>query len=665
MATSTGTCKSKLKQGVAEDWASVGRAYGLNSDTIKVLIYCKPYIVALNAGALDFDETGDELFDFVGEAMEMMDAGNYKGALLLLPEQTFLPRYLAETLQQKGQIFTLRHTDGFVSVVREEVDKLLEDEEEEDEDEEHDETLTSTPRGQAYLLEVSPGELVLITGDEDLRAYGLDKEDPTRTPQTESGVSGARSKPKVNRKLYPELPTQDGSQDTISTGSSEGRRETEPKKKEATRDVRPKDQTPQASLSSRHPKKDPTPDGRRSKEASKASSGSATTALASSGIHVKKDGTPDMRYKENKMAAGLYGLKKDGTPDGRFKQSDSEGYDSVLAHTTPTKTASSPFQRDTWEDGRPSPPSSPYVSKENDGYVYGGGLSTSGFTGRYPVGPLKKDGTPDMRYKVNKMAAGLYGLKMDGTPDMRFKEHKIAAGLYGLKKDGTPDRRFKESKQTYDSVLDDYTTPRVTEIASSLFQQDTLADERSSPPSSPYVSKENDGYGGGLSTSGFTGRYPVGPLKKDGTPDMRYKVNKMAAGLYGLQMDGSPDMRFKANKIAAGLYGLKKDGTPDMRFKENRTSYGPSSYSPCYSSGYSSGYSPSYSSGYSPSYSSGYSPSYSSGYSPSYSPCYSAGPLKKNGTPDMRYKANKIACGMYGYKMNGTPDRRFKANRRR
>ncbi|XP_078606222.1 uncharacterized protein LOC144878938 [Branchiostoma floridae x Branchiostoma japonicum] len=509
------TCKSK--QGVAEDWASVGRAYGLNSDTIKVLkrkssvlelseddlktlpipaeqrrllydmledlkttrelaarhgnkklaaelrrafpkdkytveahcleeeggseileavtvsttdnmqdevlIYCKPYIVALNAGTLDFDETGDELFDFVGEAMEMMDAGNYKGALLLLPEQTFLPRYLAETLQQKGQIFTLRHTDGFVSVVREEVDKLLEDEEEEDEDEEHDETLRSTPRGQAYLLEVSPWELVLITGDEDLCAYGLDKEDPTRTPQTESGVSGARSKPKVNRKLYPELPTQDGSQDPISTGSSEGRRETGPKKKDGTRDVRPKDQTPQASPSSRHPKKDPTPDGRRSQEASKASSGSATTALVSSGVHVKKDGTQDMRFKENKEAAGLCGQKKDGTPDRRFKEIK-QSYDSVLDDFT--TSASSPFQRDTWSDERPSPPSSPYVSKENDGY--GGGLSTSGFIGRYPIGPLKKDGTPDMRYKVNKMAAGLYGLKMDGSPDMRFKENRTSYG---------------------------------------------------------------------------------------------------------------------------------------------------------------------------------------------------------------------------------------------
>ena len=33
-------------------------------------------------------------------------------------------------------------------------------------------------------------------------------------------------------------------------------------------------------------------------------------------------------------------------------------------------------------------------------------------------GPVKKDGTPDMRYKAN------HHLKKDGTPDMRYKENK-------------------------------------------------------------------------------------------------------------------------------------------------------------------------------------------------------------------------------------------------
>jgi len=35
--------------------------------------------------------------------------------------------------------------------------------------------------------------------------------------------------------------------------------------------------------------------------------------------------------------------------------------------------------------------------------------------------PVKKDGTPDKRYKANK------NLKKDGTPDKRFKENKISS----------------------------------------------------------------------------------------------------------------------------------------------------------------------------------------------------------------------------------------------
>ena len=48
----------------------------------------------------------------------------------------------------------------------------------------------------------------------------------------------------------------------------------------------------------------------------------------------------------------------------------------------------------------------------------------------------------------------------------------------------------------------------------------------------------------------------AGPLKKDGTPDMRYKENKEAAKPAGpLKKDGTPDKRFKANKEAAKKKG--------------------------------------------------------------------------------------------------------------
>lgn len=49
---------------------------------------------------------------------------------------------------------------------------------------------------------------------------------------------------------------------------------------------------------------------------------------------------------------------------------------------------------------------------------------------------------------------------------------------------------------------------------------------------------------------------PAAKMKKDGTPDMRFKANKDAAKPAGpLKKDGSPDMRFKANKNAAKKKG--------------------------------------------------------------------------------------------------------------
>ena len=82
-------------------------------------------------------------------------------------------------------------------------------------------------------------------------------------------------------------------------------------------------------------------------------------------------------------------------------------------------------------------------------------------------------------------------------------------------------------------------------------------------------------------------------LKKDGTPDMRYKENKNAktgkttpaaasttAPAAKMKKDGTPDMRSKSNKTAAPAATspatatpagkMKKDGTPDMRTKSNK-----------------------------------------------------------------------------------------------
>ncbi len=39
-------------------------------------------------------------------------------------------------------------------------------------------------------------------------------------------------------------------------------------------------------------------------------------------------------------------------------------------------------------------------------------------------------------------------VKKDGTPDKRFKENKDSAKTKHLKKDGTPDKRFKDNKKS-------------------------------------------------------------------------------------------------------------------------------------------------------------------------------------------------------------------------
>ena len=55
-----------------------------------------------------------------------------------------------------------------------------------------------------------------------------------------------------------------------------------------------------------------------------------------------------------------------------------------------------------------------------------------------------------------------------------------------------------------------------------------------------------------------------GPLKADGTPDMRYSVNKAA-------YDGGGFSGSACYSVSSNPNGpLKADGTPDMRFKANR-----------------------------------------------------------------------------------------------
>ncbi len=65
----------------------------------------------------------------------------------------------------------------------------------------------------------------------------------------------------------------------------------------------------------------------------------------------------------------------------------------------------------------------------------------------------------------------------------------------------------------------------------------------------------------------------TGPLKKDGTPDMRYNVNRVNnPGGLSYTMYGERDMRYSINQSFCGG-PLKKDGTPDMRYSVNKMYY--------------------------------------------------------------------------------------------
>jgi len=56
-------------------------------------------------------------------------------------------------------------------------------------------------------------------------------------------------------------------------------------------------------------------------------------------------------------------------------------------------------------------------------------------------------------------------------------------------------------------------------------------------------------------------------LKKDGTPDMRYKENKST---YSPTFTPAPSSYHSYPVPAYQQKHLKKDGTPDLRYKENK-----------------------------------------------------------------------------------------------
>ena len=290
----------------------------------------------------------------------------------------------------------------------------------------------------------------------------------------------------------------------------------------------------------------------------------------------RKNGTPDMRFKENRRLLGLQ--NKDHSPDMRFKV-NKRGLNPAVKKDGSAdmrfKTNRQSPGRD--EEGRPltkagTPDRRFKVTRDKEAMV-----KSSLNSGSTPsTGPVKKDGTPDMRYTVNKHPNSLLISSKTRSASAQVNSSSRVGGP--LKKDGTPDMRYAVNKQS------------------------------SSPsPSSSYVSY----------------RGSSGPLKRDGTPDMRYAVNKQYTS-------PSPSSSYRGSSSQLSSYSLsrpcKRDGTPDMRYAVNKAFNGSSSAS----SGYSSG---------------GSIYSSRSSLSGNGSGSSSRGPLKRDGTPDMRYAVNKTFYG--------------------
>jgi hypothetical protein len=211
--------------------------------------------------------------------------------------------------------------------------------------------------------------------------------------------------------------------------------------------------------------------------------------------------------------------------------------------------------------------------------------------------PRKKDGTLDMRYAVNKQSKDNTGVSSTS------KSNLIDIGPGPTKKDGTLDMRY--------SVNKDLVNMKVDSARCGPTKKDGTLDMRYS------INKNYVGPQSTTTNSMSNSYYGLGPTKKDGTLDMRYSVNKSYV---------SSQPSYGSSYGSSYNYGsgpTKKDGTLDMRYSVNKA----------YASSSASSYKPSSSYNYGSSYSGG---GRSSGYSG-----YSSGPLKSDGTPDMRYSSNR------------------------
>ena len=308
-------------------------------------------------------------------------------------------------------------------------------------------------------------------------------------------------------------------------------------------------------------------------------------------MRLRKDGRPDMRLKENRLVYLAKGTNKNGSPDRRI----GENRETVLTSSRSGKEMWPDRNESVIDDASSVSSSEEKISDLSDDMS---SVSSPFYRGPFPqdflrhseatrMHRLRKDGQPDMRCKENRKMYLEDGINKNGKPDRRLRENSIEVPG-PLKKDGTPDMRYKVNKDFFGRKERKPESPHTL----SNFQRATGQLRKNGAP--------DKGNRGALESScarAISFQLPstpncfAGPVKKDGTPDMRYNVNKQLYSACSatrsiqksspcgpLKKNGTPDMRYAANKqahsrapLSSGACGpLKKDGTPDMRFKANR-----------------------------------------------------------------------------------------------
>jgi len=302
-------------------------------------------------------------------------------------------------------------------------------------------------------------------------------------------------------------------------------------------------------------------------------------------MRLRKDGRPDMRLKENRRLYLAKATNKNGSADRRI----GENRQTVLMSSRNGKEMWPDRNESVIDDASSVSSSEEKISDLSDDMS---SVSSPFYRGLFPqdclrdseatrTHRLRKDGQPDMRCKENRKMYLEGGINKNGKPDSRLRENRIEVPG-PLKKDGTPDMRYRVNKDFFG--------------------------RKERKPESPYTPSNIQRAAGQLRKNGAPGKgdrgalesscartisfqLPSTPVKKDGTPDMRYNVNKQLYSACSatrsiqksspcgpLKKNGTPDMRYAANKqaysraplssVACGP--LKKNGTPDMRFKANR-----------------------------------------------------------------------------------------------